>query len=405
MVTLTATSLQSLQTIGSVSTTSGRSSINLGPANQSIVSSAAFAQYASPQINDVLQHVPNVTIQHLAGTGPSTSIVVGGLQPYETQVLIDGHPVATGQYGVFLTEFYPSFLIGGAEVETGPGNTTPFANLAVGGTINLETPGFTTKPTVSFTSGTDNYGSLNNALIPSGSLGHLQLVLAAGSSWNNSPWSNKSACDVYEFDPATTPGTPNSAGVVPFCGVVGGSLYTRGALYKAKYDFSPSTSLQVSVTSTTGGYDTQGYTAGIDYGPTLVEGCIPGSLECTSPTSQNLVGKTIDGIYWYPGTVVWSLNQIYSAEFRTSIGNDTVLARPYIANIIPEIFDGLAGGENTYPAFFGPDASYPACTSLTPTATCYPGPPSLAPGQQIPSTGLTNPRSCPRAWCMRAVAP
>jgi outer membrane receptor for ferrienterochelin and colicin len=93
-----------------------------------------------------LQHVPDVNIERM-GSQPDTAIIVGGAQPYETQSLIDGHPVALGQYGVWLSQYFPSFLVGGAEVQSGPGNTTPFANIAVGGTVNLLTPAFTKRQT------------------------------------------------------------------------------------------------------------------------------------------------------------------------------------------------------------------------------------------------------------------
>jgi hypothetical protein len=394
-VTLSETSLNSLRTIGSVSTTTG-STINAGPAAQTIVSAQAFTQTGQPQITDVLQHVPDVVILHL-GTELDTSIVVGGLQPYETQVLIDGHPIALGQYGVWSSHYYPSFLIGSTEVESGPGNTTPFANLAVGGTVNLTTPAFTTKPVASFVSGADQYGSFSNSLTASGSMGHLGYVVTLGESWNNPPTDNEKECDVYEIDPATQPNTPGFAGIVPFCGTLGGSLFTRGQLYKLKYDFSSVTSFEGEFIGSYGGYDPQDYFGGQSYGPTLVEACIPNSLQCTSPAESALIGKTINGFFWYPGTLITNKQQLYSGQFRTLIGNNTLLIRPYAGNIEPETYNGT--GEGTFPAFYGPGPNYPACTSITPTTTCYPGAASIPPGTQIPATGLTNPNAFENSAC------
>jgi outer membrane receptor protein involved in Fe transport len=396
-IALSESSLSSLRTIGTVTSTgAGRSTFNAGPAAQTFVPGDVFRATGNPEITDVLQRVPAITILHL-GTQLDTSIVAGGLQPYETQVLIDGHPVALGQFGVWTSHYFPSFLTGGAEVEVGPGNTTPFANLAVGGTVNLTTPGYTTKPAASFTSGTDNYGSIYNNLIGSGKLGNLSYVVAAGQSWNNNPLGNKTECDVYQSDPSTSPNRPGFAGIVPFCGTLGGSLFTRGQLYKLKYDLSKSTSFEAEFIGTYGGYNPQDYFGGEYYGPTLVEACIPGTLQCTSPANQNLVGTTINGYFWYPGTLITNKQQIYSGQFRTSIGNDTLLLRPYAGNIEPETYDGT--GEGTFPAFYAPNASYPACTSLAPTTTCYPGGQSLAPGVQIPSTGLTNPNAFESSTC------
>jgi outer membrane receptor protein involved in Fe transport len=401
-VTLTETSFSSLQTIGTTTTTaSGRSTINTGPAATTVLSADQFAQSGNPQINDVLQQVPNLVVQHLA-TALDTSIVVGGLQPYETQVLIDGHPLALGQYGVWLSEYFPSWMIGSAQVESGPGNTTPFANLAVGGTVNLSTPSFTNKTSLTVNAGTDSYSSLFADLLYRGKWGNLSYVLGAGTSWYNSPYSGKNECDLYISDPTTVANSPGFAGIVPFCGTVGGSFIQRGQLYKVKYDFSPATSLQLSFVGSYGGYNPQGYFSGIAEGPATVEECIPGTLQCTAPNLQYLVGKTIaNSLFWYPGTIITSQQQMYSAEFRTTIGNDTLLERPYIATIEPDTYNGQ--DEGTYPAFFAPSANmgYPACTTLNPTATCYPGPQSIPPGTQIPATGLTNPNAfeAPNSFC------
>ena len=92
-VTLAEQSLSTLRTIGQVTATGHLGQINTGAATQSYVSGVQFQQLANPQINDVLQRIPDVVIEKL-GTQADTAIVVGGLQPYETQVLIDGHPLA-----------------------------------------------------------------------------------------------------------------------------------------------------------------------------------------------------------------------------------------------------------------------------------------------------------------------
>jgi hypothetical protein len=399
-VTMSESSLSSLRTIANVSVAAGGAGqINTGPAALTITPGQAFSDYGNQQINDVLQQVPDLVVEHM-GTQLDTSITVGGLQPYETQILIDGHPIALGQYGVWVSQFFPSYLVGGAETETGPGNTTPFANLAVGGTVNLLTPSFTHAFKVDANVGTDNMGTFYRSLIASGSIGKLGYVVGGGQSWNNSPFSDTKGCDLYEFDPATTANSPGFAGIVPFCGLMGGSFWNKAQIYKLRYTFSPTTSITFSFIGTYGGYSPQGYFSGTSYGPTLIEQCIPGTLMCTGPNEQNLVGKTLsNGIFWYPGTNIVNQQQLYTAEFRTSIGSGTLLERPYIATIEPESYEGLQ--EGGYPAFWGPSASmgYPTCSTLTPTATCYPGPPSLAPGQQIPSTGLANPNAFEATSC------
>ncbi len=115
-IVLGAADLSSLRTIGRVTTAArgSASAINTGAASSTYVTAQAFANLGNPQLNDVLQRVPDVTVQHM-GSQQDTSIVVGGLQPYETQVLMDGHPLALGQYGVWLSHLFPTYLVGGME--------------------------------------------------------------------------------------------------------------------------------------------------------------------------------------------------------------------------------------------------------------------------------------------------
>jgi len=381
-VTLAEQSLSTLRTIGQVTATGHLGQINTGAATQSYVSGVQFQQLANPQINDVLQRIPDVVIEKL-GTQADTAIVVGGLQPYETQVLIDGHPLALGQYGVWLTQYFPSYMIGGVETQSGPGNTTPFANIAVAGTVNLQTIGFTKKSTAELTQGVDQYGSQYTTGLVTGSTGKFDYVLAGGTQGENGPYFGKKECDIYQLDYSTVVNT-NTAGIAAFCGDFSGSLFTRAELEKARYNFSPTTSFDLSFLGSYGGFSPQGSAWGASYGPTLIEGCIPGTLECTNPADANLIGKTVNGFYWFPGTQIVNQQQLYDAQFRTSFGSTTLLVRPYIGTIEPETYIGL--GEGSYPAFFAPNSSYPACTGAMPTLPCYPGPASTG-----PATGITNP--------------
>ena len=313
-VTISEQNLSTMRTIGTVTAT-GRGAagtINTGAANQSVVSGQAFSNYAAPQVNDVLQRIPDVVVQKL-GTQQDTSIVVGGLQPYETQVLIDGHPLALGQYGVWLSQYFPSYMIGNVETQSGPGNTTPFANIAVGGTVNLQTIGFTKKQTAELTVGDDNWGSQYSNAIVTGSAGKFDYVFSLGTANQNGYYFGKQECDTYVTDPASTINV-NTAATVAFCGDFSGSLYSKAQLYKARWDFSPTTSLDFGFLGSYGGFTPQGSAWGASYGPTTIEQCIPNSYQCTNPTYSNLIGKTINGFYWFPGTDIWNTQQLWTAQ-------------------------------------------------------------------------------------------
>jgi hypothetical protein len=393
-VSLAPVDLSSLQTIGSATSTSrtGRSAINTSASSADHLTAQQFSDQAAPQVNDVLQRLPDVTLQHM-GDDPDTSIVVGGAQPYETQVLIDGHPLALGQYGVWTSQYFPSYLVGGVETQSGPGNTTPFANIAVGGTVNFLTPSYTAKPTAELTYGEDTFKSQYTNLLATGSVGNLAYVVALGAGGLNGPYFQSQHCDVS----SSAPNLPGNDGIVEFCGDASGSLLTRGSVIKLRYNFTPTTSFEAGFVGAWGTFSPQGAAWGTSDGATTILDCYPGTLQCTNPADTNLVGKTINGYTWYPGTFVYNNQTLFDGQFRTSFGNNTLLIRPYLGVIEPEIIDGLDEGE--FPQFFGPNASYPACTSLSPTTTCYPGPQSLPPGTQIPSTGLTNPNAFENSAC------
>jgi outer membrane receptor protein involved in Fe transport len=354
-VTLNAQDLSSLRTIGGVSATSrgSGSAINTGAASSSFVPAQAFANVANPQINDVLQRVPDITLQHM-GSQPDVSIVLGGVQPYETQVLIDGHPLALGQFGVWTSQYFPSYLIGGVETQSGPGNTTPFANIAVGGTVNLLTPGFTTRPTAEIIDGVDNYASQYSNFLATGSVGKLQYVAGAGVSGINGPYYQTKQCVVSPDNGGANDNQPGNKGVVQYCGDASGSFFSKGELGKLRYNFSPSTSFDVGFTGAWGGYEPQGTAWGTYLGATTIEPCLTSNpSQCNNPHDNYLIGQTINAYAWYTGSSVYNNQWLYDAQLRTSLGNNTILVRPYIGDIEPEV---ITGGDTqaSYPNFFSP---------------------------------------------------
>jgi len=358
-IALTRVSLTSLQTIGSTTAIvrGSGSAINTGAAESTFVPAVAFQNLANPQINDVLQRIPDVNIERM-GSQPDTTIVLDGTQPYETQVLVDGHPIALGQYGVWSSQFFPSFLIGGAEAQAGPGNTTPFANIAIGGTVNLLTPGYTRMPTAELVTGIDSYDSQYSHVLVTGSAGKLQYVAGAGYGSVNGPYWQTRRCAVTP-DLASNDNTPASNGIVQFCGDTSGSLFQKGEILKLRYNFSSATSFEVGFVGAWGGFLPQGAAYGTYLGITTVDQCLPSfGLACTNPANANLVGQKIPAYAWYPGSNVYFNQPMFDAELRTAVGKGTFLFRPYAGNIQPDVVDGQ--GEAFYPEFFAPPGADPA---------------------------------------------
>ncbi len=370
-VGLNQADLTRLQTIGRVSTVSrgSGSAINLGTAASSFVGAQAFENLANPQINDVLERLPDVTIQHM-GSQPDTTIIVGGVQPYETQVLIDGHPIALGQYGVWLSQYFPSYLIGGAETQSGPGNTTPFANLAVGGTANLLTPGFTTRPTAEFVTGYDNYQAQYSHFLASGSAGKLQYVAGAGIDGYNGPYFGTTKCLVTPDAFGSNENTPAATGIVQTCTDASGSFYNKGEVLKLRYNFSPATSFEAGFVGAWGGYNPQGTAWGTSLGATTIVPCLTSDPEkCTNPNFAYLTGSKVPGYGWYTGSSVYNNQTLFDAQLRTSIGTNTLLVRPYVGVIEPEII--LGAGQTSFPNFFSPPGVNPSNPDASATGSAY----------------------------------
>jgi outer membrane receptor protein involved in Fe transport len=354
-------SLSTLRTIGSVTTTSRGSQINTGTATQTYLSAQAFSNLPSPQINTVIEHAPDVTLQHM-GSQPDTTIVVGAVQPYETQILIDGHPFANGQNGAWSSQYFPSYLVGGFETQSGPGNTTPFANLAVGGTANIQTLGFTKQNHSELTYGVDNYASQYSDVISTGSFGHLEYAIALGSAGQNN---NLTGTTQFLISPDAN----NQATIVTALSG-NGNFYNKGEVFKLKYDFTPTTSLEMGFVGAWGGYNPQGSAWASYYGQQTVEACKQANANvCTNPAYDYLIGHNITGYTWYTGGWIYNNQNLYDAELRTSIGNTTILVRPYIADVAPENNALTVGaGQNYYPSFFGPAGSgqFPNGAAVTP---------------------------------------
>ncbi|MDE2482796.1 MAG: TonB-dependent receptor [bacterium] len=361
-VVLQSADLSSLRTIAHV--TVGRASaINTGAASISVLPREEITNLAAPQINDVIQRIPGASLEK-GSSSPNTSISLGGSQPYETQVLIDGHPLSAGRYGVWFSQFFNSYLLGGIETQIGPGNTTALAGTAVGGTANLTTPNFTSKREFSFITGIDNFGSQYSALLTSGRAGRLSYVLGGAYGSENGLYHGRQGC---VLNPATknTWQTGAPTGIIQFCGDLGSAFFSKGEIVKARYDFSPVTSFEVGFIGSQAGYLPQATSYGVYAGLVKIVNCLPGGIECTAPSGQQYVGKTIDGYFFYPGSNVYNNQPLFTAQLRTAIGNNTLLLRPYAGNIA-RIIDG--SGEANYANYWYP-SSQPssACSGIVGT--------------------------------------
>jgi Carboxypeptidase regulatory-like domain/TonB dependent receptor/TonB-dependent Receptor Plug Domain len=366
---LTAASLSSIQTIGRVSTSSARNALNTSTASVASISGNDFVDQGQLNVTRALNELPGVQIGLTTdfystglynGASPVATGVpmIRGALPYETESLIDGHPITIGLFGTFNPAFINPNILQDVEVAKGPGASATNIFNAIGGTINFRTLEPTTKPHESFDVGMDQFGGLNGNVRATGTFGKLGYAFDAASQGTKGyvrgfnpldpivsfapgdlingqvACGNPAAtgCNLGVYNPPDTRyiGNPNYQNAVDFitpffacCQQVPMGSNSRNELGKLRYNFTPSTSL----TFTYVGGQLRADIAGAD-GYTLPDyyfaapAGYTGSFPTLTPLPVDLQG---------PGQDDTNVN-LFAADFRTTLGPATINARYYIAS-------------------------------------------------------------------------
>lgn len=366
-VTMPALTFQSLRTIATVRA-SGRGTFNTTPASVSVVSSQTFVDQAQPQVMKILNQTPGIeaslpqTSANGAVPGAITFPNIRGALSFETASLIDGHPVSVGTFGDYVTTFLNSYALGSAEVVKGPGADAPEVNYAIGGTVNFRTKDPTYKAAGNYTFGVGSHGSALEHFGIGGTAGRLGYVLDyadnydPGALYGYQAWFNPGGNNGYvNYNPGTGTGTligfndtnntvlPNSPSKIfnsfatlACCYTFGSAYDSRAELAKLRYALSGATSLTFTYlgmqTSADQNENTSSQTPGTFNPGTSYAG---GSL---AAGTQMMVTNL------HPGGTDQEINNepILEGDLRTTIGNDTLLARYYHASIDRLIHQGPA---------------------------------------------------------------
>ena len=343
-----------LQTIGRTSRNRS-TSINTTTAAQTFVSSQTFVDQGQGQVVNVLDQTPGVEINRNSSNAPgaNTSISIRGAQPYESQVLIDGHPVvssANSAYG-FNATFINSLLLGDVEINKGPGNLPNTIEDAVGGTLNFKTPTITGGPTLDALAGYDSFNGTTYAFRASDTFGG-KLGVLVGIAENRTP-GYLTPQTIYggAVYPKVTAGTAYDprVGVLNFGYPATQNFTSNTQLAKISYNFSPQTSLLLTQYSTQTNNDETG--TNYQYVNATILPCIqtepPGFIgtpvctpggkgqNYTSTPNLGQIGRSVPiNLYApYPDTTEFDNEPIYSGEFRTVVGPGSLLARYYTGAI------------------------------------------------------------------------
>lgn len=347
-IALSEASTQSLRVIGRVSTSTNRNPINTNVSAVSTLSNAVIAERVPTNLNDVATELPGISIARTSGATANTFFETRGFF-IQQKVNIDGHPVASGQFGNWNTNYASPFLFGQIEVLKGAGLNGPTAGESAIGTINLRTRDFTDKNTFEVTAGVDSYNGSYLNLFGSANLlkGKLSVLAARASSGYNGPWDGyfTNRIGLSSGLPIGTYQIPSPNGLVLFQGDLSNKYGLQGELLKARYRLSESTSVTFEYLGLQGQYFPQGGAYASYFGHVNVPYCFAGgaaqftAANCTvtstfnAPYAQSLAGTQNEGYQWFPNSYVQNNEPQFSAEFRTSFKNDTILLRPYTAVI------------------------------------------------------------------------
>ncbi len=393
-VTIHPQTFSSLRTIATVRA-NGQATFNTSPASIQVVSSQAFVNQAQPQVGRILNQIPGV--QNSLPTSSANGAVPGAVTvpnirgglSFETASLIDGHPLAVGDFGDYVTTFLSSYLLGSIEVIKGPGATAPETNYAINGTVNFRTKDPTAEFTPDYTIGFTTHGGSYYNFGVSDTIGRLGFVVdIAGvndaSPLNGTPtyfqtygnngvagW-NGTTGTVVSYNPTYIPSTANTAngpgggflpgtttaynhvyGLVACCYVYQGWYNTTGELFKLRYKMSNATTITASYLGSQTFADQNANTS--EMIPSVFSPNAVGNLYyhagSASPTYGAAAATYSGGLAQgtqlnipnsvYPQTAQEINNEpIFQAEIRTLLGQDTVLARYYHASIDRLIYEG-----------------------------------------------------------------
>lgn len=364
-VVMTAASFSSLQTIGSTVANESRRGINASSTSVASVPGRTSFDQGQAQLANLLNEIPGILTTHVFGNGASEGAaqvpMIRGALGYETESLVDGHPVSIGATGTYNPMLISPALLQDVEVVKGPGAFPTAINSAIGGTVNYRTLEPTKDFRSSFVAGSDQYGGVSTSATSTGWFASHFLSYAAGIATNGTtgPLNNyevPSGSQTFGYlgsapytvngqqIAATTinrvspnPPTPQFAGPVgqirfsePLyfcCSALNTGFHQVGELAKLRLNFSQRTALTLTYLGGQAEYDDNGSglvnVSGqgiqlLTFSPRAgYSGSVPAG---TSIPWDNNAGRVLSA------AAQTSLNQ---AELRTALGPLTLLGRYY----------------------------------------------------------------------------
>jgi hypothetical protein len=353
-VTLTESSLSNLQVIGRTSTTVGGAKFNISSSPSVTLSQQLIQDRNVPDLPKLVSSLPGIVASTNSATNNSFFRIHGLGQ--ETMVTIDGHPISSGVSGTYLGQFTDTGLLGGIDVLKGAGLNGPTAGESAVGTLNIRTPDFTAKNTGFFEAGVDNFGGTLYTGLVNFNIDKFSFVLGKSFSGYRGPAYGQSVYGITGTRPNAdfTYTTPYlTSNVVGYSQDFSSPQEMNAELAKVRYRFSDATSLAFEFFGNQSTLDPEGASFGQFVGYATIPQCVAGGKAASgtgcgfnasynSPFLPGIAGQMNVPLYtFFPGTSISNNNPNFNLDFKTTIGNDTLLLRPYAASIT-RLSDGLA---------------------------------------------------------------
>ncbi len=314
----------------------GRVPFNAGSGAVATIDRARIEDQGAIQLNRLLDQTPGAVSAHTGSANPAvpgaqTSPNLRGTLDYEKTTLIDGHPIANGSHGDYVTTFLTTYMLDGIEIAKGPGADAPLVVNGIGGSVNFRTREPSRRPVAEFDLGGDGQGGIVSDALASATVGRLGFLVNVVSYGSPGPF--RAAPTTVVLPGGTTiagigtiksPGSPAGPNGVPgnatttlaaCCEYVDASYQARGELVKARWRFSDATSLTAAYLGTQAVSDNDGAQL-----QTLAATLAPaGDPLALNPTAHLPANQTL------------SENEpLFEAELRSAASRrDTVVARWY----------------------------------------------------------------------------
>lgn len=392
--------LSSLTTIARVETTSP-GQFNAGSFPVSVLGAQQFINAGSITTEQILNETPGVVAArpnaNASTNGSTVSPNLRGALDYEKETLVDGHPLINGSHGDYPVMLVDSLLFDDIEIAKGPSAYASEIYYGIGGTMNFRTGDPTLEPMTRVLYGVDNQdGSFAN-IRSSGTEGRLGWVIDLASYGTAGPLRNfasefavakGTSIDGYgKITGTTTSGSslngqhgpypePFSLGdptnayatLVACCQIVDTNYLTRGEVAKLYYHLSASTVVDAGFIGIQGMYDGAAGSFGqfdTTFSPAAAY-VAPGAPY--QPGMQIPIAEKAT----FPDSTLHDSEPMFEGELRSTMGNDTFLARYYSEIYQRQTVSNMSSPSANYTT--GPFTLYgTAAINGSPTPTVFDG--------------------------------